>query len=185
MSVYRQLIGVISTVILLLASLWITISIHTDKSTIIKQLQIQAQSGATSLAISMTEVIKQNDRSRLGALFNAVSDLGYYQQIYFIDNNDNRLIERSFSIDKPEVPSLFIETIDLPPIEARAAVSAGWTRIGDVVVIMSLRDSYEQLWQSTLRKTLWSFAMAIVGILLTSLIIRLRLKAVQRPNSRH
>ena len=45
MSLYRQLIGVISAVILLLVSLWIIISIHSDKSTLIKQMQTQAQNG--------------------------------------------------------------------------------------------------------------------------------------------
>ena len=90
MSVYRQLISTVSAVILLLVSLWLVISVHTDRSTIIKQMHVQAQSGATSLAISMTEVLKKNDRSRLGVLFNAVSDLGYYQKIYFIDLNNDR-----------------------------------------------------------------------------------------------
>ena len=58
MSVYRQLIAVISTVILLLVSLWTAISIHrqgdndrTDAG--------PGRSGATSLAISMTEVLRK------------------------------------------------------------------------------------------------------------------------------
>jgi len=180
MSVYRQLISTVSAVILLLVSLWLVISVHTDRSTIIKQMHVQAQSGATSLAISMTEVLKKNDRSRLGVLFNAVSDLGYYQKIYFIDLNNDRLIERSFSLETPQVPDLFIKAVALPPIEARAAVSSGWSRIGDVVVVISLRESYEQLWQATLQKSLWSLSMSLVAILLITFIIRLRLRAAQR-----
>jgi hypothetical protein len=103
----------------------------------------------------MTEVLKKNDRSRLGVLFNAVSDLGYYQKIYFVDLDNNRLIERSFSTETPQVPNLFIRAVALPSVEARAAVSSGWSRIGDVVVVISLRESYQQLWQATLQKTLW------------------------------
>ena len=184
MSLYRQLIGVISAVILLLASLWIVISIHSDKSTLIKQMQIQAQSGATSLAISMTEVLKKKDRSRLGVLFNAVSDLGYYQKIYFIDLDNSRLIERTFSIENPQVPDFFIRAVDLPPIEARAAVSSGWSRIGDLVVVISLRQGYEQLWQATLQKAIWSLSMSLAAIVLITVIIRLRLQAAQRPKTR-
>jgi hypothetical protein len=184
MSVYRQLISVISAVILLLVSLWIIIGIHTDKTTMIRQMQVQAQSGATSLAISMTEVLNKNDRSRLGVLFNAVSDLGYYQKIYFIDLDNNRLIERSFSVETPQVPDFFIQFIQLPSIEARAAVSSGWSRIGEVVVVISLRESYEQLWQATLQKTIWSLSMSLVAILLITIIIRLRLRAAQRSHSR-
>ncbi|MGB0449689.1 MAG: LapD/MoxY N-terminal periplasmic domain-containing protein [Porticoccaceae bacterium] len=181
MSLYRQLIGAISAVILLLVSLWIIVSIYTDKSTLIRQMQVQAQSGATSLAISMTEVLKKNDRSRLGVLFNAVSDLGYYQKIYFVDLENNRLIERAFSLETPRVPEFFIKAVDLPPIEARAAVSSGWSRIGDVVVVVSLRQSYEQLWQATLKKAIWSLSMSLAAILLITIIIKLRLRAAQRP----
>ena len=180
MSVYRQLVSAISAVILLLVSTWIALMVHADRSTMIKQMHVQAQSGATSLAISMTEVLKKNDRSRLGILFNAVSDLGYYQKIYFVDLDNERLIERSFSLENPQVPDLFIRIIALPPVEARAAVSSGWSRIGDVVVVISLRESYEQLWQATLQKALWSLAMSAVAILLTAIIIRLRLRAAQR-----
>ena len=184
MSLYRQLIGVISAVILLLASLWIIISIHSDKSTLIKQMQIQAQSGATSLAISMTEVLKKNDPSRLEVLFNAVSDLGDYQKIYFVDLDNSRLIERAFSTETPQAPKFFIKAIALPSIEARAAVSSGWSRIGDVVVVVSLRQGYEQLWQATVQKAIWSLSMSLVAILLITVIIRLRLQAAQRPKTR-
>lgn len=183
MSVYRQLISVISAVIFLLVSMWIAVSFHTDRSTMIKQMHVQAQSGATSLAISMTEVLKKNDRSRLGVLFNAVSDLGYYQKIYFVDLDNNRLIERSFSTETPQVPNLFIRAVALPSVEARAAVSSGWSRIGDVVVVISLRESYQQLWKATLQKTLWSLSMSLVAILLITIIIRLRLRAAQRSNT--
>jgi len=184
MSLYRQMIGLISVVILLLVSLWMVISIHSDKSTLIKQMQIKAQSGATSLAISMTEVLKKNDRSRLAVLFNAVADLGDYQKIYFVDLDNSRLIERAFSLETPQVPVFFIRAIALPPIEARAAVSSGWSRIGDVVVVVNLRQSYELLWQATVQKTIWSLSMSLVAILLISVIIRLRLRAAQQPKSR-
>jgi len=185
MSVYRQLISLISAVILLLVSLWIIISINIDKSTLIKQMHIQAQNGATSLAISMTEVLKKNDRTRLDVLFNAVSDLGYYQKIYFADLDNNRFIERAFSSETPLVPDLFIRAITLPPIEARASVSSGWSRIGNVVVVVNLRQSYEQLWQATLQKAIWSLSMSLMAILLITIIIRLRLRAAQRPETRH
>ena len=184
MSLYRQLISVISAVIFLLVSLWMMISVHGDRSIMINQLQVQAQSGATSLAISMTEVMAKTDRSRLGVLFNAVSDLGYYQTIYFVDLDNNRLLERSFSVENPEVPALFVRIVALPPIEARAAVSSGWTRVGDAVVIMSLRQTYEQLWQASLEKALWCLSMSLAAILIATIIIRLRLRAAQRSRSR-
>jgi hypothetical protein len=184
MSVYRQLTGLISAVILLLVSAWIIISLHSDKSVLIKQSRLQAQNGATSLAISMTEVLKINDPTRLGILFNAVSDLGYYQKIYFIDLDNNRLIERAFSIETPQVPNFFIRAIALPRIEARATVSSGWTRIGDIVVEVNLRQSYEQLWQVTRHKAIWSLSMSMIAILMIIVIIRLRLRAAQRTQLR-
>ena len=181
MSLYRQLISVVSTVIFLLVSLWTVVSIHTYRSILIEQLEMQAQSGATSLAISMTEVLAKSDSSRLGVLFNAVSDLGYYQKIYFIDLDNKRLLERSFPEENPDVPDLFIRVIALPTIEAHAAVSFGWKRIGNVVVILSLRESYRQLWQASLKKAIWGLSLSLGAVLILTLIIRLRLRAAQRP----
>lgn len=129
----------------------------------------------------MTEVLKGNDRSRLNVLFNAVFDLGCYQKIYFVNLDNNKLIERTLSAEAAKVPELFINILDLPSTEASAAVNAGWRRIGDVVVVMSADEKYRQLWQSTLCKAIWNFSSAIVAILLTTLLIRLRLKAAQRP----
>ena len=180
MSIYRQLIAVISTVILLLATLWTAISIQVDRATMIQQMQTQARGGATSLAISMTEVIKENDRSRLNVLFNAVFDLGYYQKIYFVDLENNKLIERTLSSEASKMPDFFAGILDLPPAEASAAVNSGWRKIGDVIVVMSTDEKYLQLWQSSLHKALWNFSSAVGAILLTTLIIRLRLKSAQR-----
>lgn len=180
MSVYRQLTCLISAVILLQAGLWLAISIHIDRSTLIRQIHHQAQNGATSLAISMTEVLNTNDRARLDILYNAAADLGHYQKIYFVDLNDNRLIERAFSSETPQVPGFFSRAVDLPRVEAQASVFSGWSKIGNVVVVVSLRHSYEQLWQATLQKVIWSLSISLAAILLLSMIIKLRLRAAQR-----
>jgi hypothetical protein len=180
MSVYRQLTCLISTVILLQVALWLVICIYIDKATLIRQIDKQAQNGATALAISMTEVLKTNDRARLDVLYNAASDLGHYQNIYFVDLDNNRLIERGFSFETPQVPDFFIRAVDLPHIEAQASVSSGWSKIGNVGVVMSLRQSYEQLWQATLQKAIWSLSISLVAILLMSVFIKLRLRAAQR-----
>ena len=184
MSVYRQLIIVISTVILLLVLLWTAIGIQVNRNSMIEQMEVQARGGATSLAIAMTEVLKENDRSRLNLLFNAVFDLGFYQQIYFVDLDNNKLIERTLAKKNPRAPQLFIQLLKLPNVEASAAVNSGWRRIGDVVVVMESEEKYHQLWQSSLRKGLWNLSAAAVAILLTAPIIRLRLKSAQRSGKR-
>ena len=83
MSVYRQLIAVISGVIIVLTSLWMLVNIYADRTLMIQQVETRAQSGATALAISITEVLASKNSSRLDTLFNAVADLGDYEKIYF------------------------------------------------------------------------------------------------------
>jgi len=51
-------------------------------------------------------------------------------------------------------------------------------------VVVNLRQSYEQLWQVTVQKAIWSLSMSLMAILLITVIIRLRLRAAQRPKSR-
>ena len=180
MSVYRQLIGLVSVVIMVIASLWLSISFYTDRSIVIDNMRTLAQSGATALAISMADIVAKNDQSKLSVLFDAVADLSPYRKLYFVDLDDNRLIERSFSKQAADVPELFQRVINLPTIEAYASVSAGWTKLGNVAVTIDPQKAYQQLWNTLITKLIWSLSITLGGMIVTVILIRSRLRAAQR-----
>jgi hypothetical protein len=180
MSVYRQLIAVISGVIIVLTSLWMLVNIYADRTLMIQQVETRAQSGATALAISITEVLASKNSRRLDTLFNAVADLGDYEKIYFHDLRGDPVIRRGFSAAKPAVPDLFMQLIALPSVERTAIVSSGWTKLGDAGVVINNQRPYETLWASALHTFKWGGALAFLGISLSILFIHGRLRAAQR-----
>ena len=180
MSVYRQLIAVISGVIIVLTSLWMLVNIYADRTLMIQQVETRAQSGATALAISITEVLASKNSSRLDTLFNAVADLGDYEKIYFHDLRGDPVIRRGFSAAKPAVHDLFMQLIALPSVERTAIVSSGWTKLGYAGVVINNQRPYETLWASALHTFKWGGALAFLGISLSILFIHGRLQAAQR-----
>ena len=185
MSLYRQLIGIVTVVISALTVLWLATSIHAARSMVIDNMQLLAQNGATSLAISMADIVPDivthQEQGRLSVLFDAVAHLGPYSKLYFVDLDDNRLIERSFSTQLGNVPKSFQRLIDLPNVEARASVSAGWTKLGNITVTLDPQPAYQQLWQILLQKLIWSLAIALSGITSAIILIRSLLQAAQWP----
>ena len=179
MSVYRQLISLVSVIIMVTNLLWLAISLYTDRSIVIDNMRILARNGATSLAISMADIVIINDQSKLSILFDAVADLGPYRKLYFIDLDNTRLIERSFSTQAVDVPELFQRLVDLPTIEARAGVSEGWTKLGNVAVTIDPQLAYEKLWATLMTKLIWSLSITLSGMVASVVLIRSRLRAAQ------
>ena len=181
MSLYRQLISIVTVVISALTVLWLATSIYAARSMVIDNMQLLAQNGATSLAISMADIVANHEQGRLSVLFDAVAHLGPYSKLYFVDLEDTRLIERSFSTQQDHVPESFLRLIDLPTVEARASVSAGWTKLGNISVTLDPQPAYRQLWQTVLKKLIWSLAIALSGITSAIILIRSLLQAARWP----
>lgn len=181
MNLYSKLISTVSLVIMTMAFLWLAMDTYTTRSMVIDNMQALAKNGATSLAISMDDIVANNEQTRLSVLFDAMAHLGPYSRLYFVDLNDNRLIERSFSNQATGVPDLFQRLIQLPVVEARATVSAGWTKLGHVAVRIQPQQAYLQLWHALLQKLVWNLAIALAGIIGAIILIRSLLLLAQQP----
>jgi hypothetical protein len=180
-SLYHQLISTVSIMIMALALTWLAIGTYIARSMVIDNMQALAQNGATSLAISMDDIVANNVPTQVSVLFDAVAHLGPYSKVYFVDLEDNRLIERSFSNQVTGVPESFQRLIQLPTIEARVSVSADWTKLGYIAVTIDPQQAYQQLWHTILQKLAWNLAIALTGIIGAIILIRSILLSAQRP----
>lgn len=162
MTLFRQLLVLIISVVVVLSAGSFLLSSYNTKVLVEEQMRVHAQDTATSLAISITQAVTENDQARLDTLFNAVSDLGYYKEVYFLDLENTRVIERVFPVDIQGVPEFFVGLVNLPKIEGRAEVSSGWLRLGDVVVVSHPGQAYRQMWQVITGQFLWYFAVLVM-----------------------
>ncbi len=161
MTFFRQLILALLVLFIVLYAGNIAVSLHNNKLLVSQQMQVHAQDTATSLGLSMTLAAQSQDIATLDTMFNAVSDSGYFQRIYFTDLRNNIVIDREFPVSIEGIPQWFVSAIELPVPTGKALVGSGWTQLGELTVVSHPGQAYQKLWQTTTTQLLW-FALVTV-----------------------
>lgn len=162
MTLFRQLILAILGLLLLLYAGNVVVSMFNARTLVQQQMAVHAQDTATSLGLSMTQAAQEKDIASLETLFNAISDSGFYQRIYFRDLDDKVVIDRTFAVAIEGVPDWFVSFMDLPSPEGKAEVAAGWARLGEVAVVSHPGQAYRQLWQVVVEQLAWFALISVV-----------------------
>ncbi|MEN8108531.1 MAG: EAL domain-containing protein [Pseudomonadota bacterium] len=183
MTLYRQLILIVS--ILFITGFIGTISISTAnlRHFIDEQLTSHAQDTATSLGLSLSAAMQSNDLPVMDAMIDAIFDRGYYRYIAVIDVDGTTLAERSNPVRLGNVPAWFVNNITLETPTAEALVMSSWKQAGTVQVSSHPGYAYRELWQNTM-DTFWMFFLtALTVMLLGLLVIRVLLRPLQGMES--
>ena len=180
MTLFRQLIIAIITLFVILYSVDLGMGIYQSRQLVEQQMKVHAQDTATSLAFSMSQAAAENDLATLDAVFNAISDSGYYQQIYFTNLDSNIVIDRTFPIQVEGVPGWFVSLVKIAPHEGRAEVSSGWTRLGELTVVSHPGQFYLRLWEQNKKQLLWFSLVALCVCVLSAIALGLILRPLAR-----
>ncbi len=162
MTLFRQLILATLGLLVLLYAGNVVVSMFNARTLVQQQMAVHAQDTATSLGLSMTQAAQDKDVASLETLFNAISDSGFYQRIYFRDLDDKVVIDRTFAVDIEGVPDWFVNVMALPSPEGKAEVAAGWARLGEVVVVSHPGQAYRQLWKVVTEQLAWFALISLV-----------------------
>ncbi|MEZ5483452.1 MAG: EAL domain-containing protein [Porticoccaceae bacterium] len=165
MTLFRQLIVAVLALFLVLYAGNVVVSLHNTQLLVSEQMRVHAQDTATSLGLSMTQAARDNDVATLDTLFNAISDSGYFQRVFFTDLSGEVVIDRTFPVAIESVPDWFIHFVELAHSEGKASVTSGWIQLGEVTVISHPGQAYLKLWQATLTQLGW-FALVTVMVCL-------------------
>lgn len=155
MTLSKQLILAVLAALVLLYFGTLAVSFGNARLLVEEQMQVHAQDGATSIALSMTQAAAGEDKATLETLLNAVSDSGFYQRIYFQDMAGNQTLERVFSVSIDGVPAWFVNAVEIPNYQGVAEVSSGWVRLGTLHVVSHPGQAYQHLWQVLVRQLVW------------------------------
>lgn len=180
MTLYRQLlIFTLLLIFLLFAGTWFA-KLSSTRTFLLDQLESHAQDTATSLGLSISPYVAQDDMASVETMFNAVFDRGYYSTIKFVDMQDTPLVDRALQVASEGVPQWFIHIVALPTPRATAMVHSGWTQAGEVIVESHPGYAYRTLWQTVVRTTIWFVITGIVVIIGGGLGLRMLLKPLAR-----
>jgi len=149
MTLLRQLMMVVLLIFILLFSANFILTVLGSRDYLEAQMRVHAEDTATSLGLSMTTALGQKDNTNLELLASAVFDRGYYSNISLIDLDDKLLISRTNSIVIDDVPTWFIELINLPTPAGTSEITNGWTRLGKLTVVAHPGNAYRDLWRIT------------------------------------
>ncbi|MFT7245576.1 MAG: diguanylate cyclase (GGDEF)-like protein [Candidatus Azotimanducaceae bacterium] len=182
MTLLRQLMMVVLLIFIVLFSTNFILTVLGSRGYLEEQMRVHAEDTATSLGLSMTTALAQQDNANLELLTAAVFDRGYYSSISLIDIDGKTLINRSNPIVIDDVPAWFIELINLPTPAGSSEINRGWTRLGKLSVVAHPGNAYRDLWRVT-SEFFYLFSFIVIlsyGVLgvMVSLVMR-PLRAVE------
>jgi len=165
MTLRAQLNGVIISVLMMsfIGSVWI--NVFNTQHFLNSQLASHAQDTATSLGLSLSDPIFNEETIVVEATINAIFDRGFYHHITLESVDGEVLYKREITNQPEQVPHWFIELFSLNAPEQKTMIDTGWT-IGGVLKVQSHTGiAHAQLWKSAnniTHATLFIFILALL-----------------------
>ncbi len=141
-----------------------------------RQLNINAEDAARSLAISMNTALRENDQASLETLLNAMFDGGDYQSIRVFSVNGRLLIEKKAESHLSDVPGWFKGLIDFTSVTAESEVTDGWQQYGRIFVEPNSEKSYGKLWSITRKMVVWVIILMAAALVMIVFFMKALLK---------
>jgi len=176
MRLSRQLILLISLLLILVFIGTLTITVHNTRDYLVTQMQSHAQDTATSLGLSLAPVIGANDQAMMNSMVDAIFDRGYYRDITIRDMSGKTLLQRTRKVEFHGVPAWFVRALPLRTPEARSTITSGWRQVATVEVRSHPGYAYRELWGTTTHTAGWLLALGLAAVVIVIVIVRFVLK---------
>ncbi len=180
MTLYRQLLVFTLTLsFILFAGVWLD-KLQSTRTFLTKQLASHAQDTATSLGLSLSPFVAQQDFATVETMLNAIFDRGYYRSIRITDIHNSILIQRTLDIAIQGVPTWFVSLIPLATPSSDALIMDGWKKAGSVHVESHPGYAYQTLWKTTKLITVYFLLTGVIVFILGGIGIHILLRPLHR-----
>jgi len=179
MTLSRQLVTLLAVLLLLVFVGTFFISVQNARTYLEVQLESHAQDAATSLGLSISPHMVDDDLVTVARMVDAIFDRGYYQFIKLEDIQGEVLINRELSVQVKDVPAWFIEYLPLKAPKGEALIMAGWRQAGRILIQSHPGFAYRQLWGNVSEIFGWFLASALFVIGLGLLLLRVVLSPLK------
>ena len=146
MSLFKQVSILLSIVFVILFVLIVSISFHEMKESAQKSLYQNVQNSVSNISLSITNA--NADISTIKTVLSASFDNGNYEKILFKDLDEKILYERINKEEflEKEIPSWFLNFVNIEEVSASSTLSKGWTVIGSIEIYANRDILYSQLY---------------------------------------
>ncbi len=164
MTLFKQVALLVSLVFMLLVVVTTIADYRRTGEFIETQLQSVAQDMATTLGVTISNSINDDDKATLETLFNAVFDSGYYSQIELVASDGATIHKKQQYLQSEGVPHWFIALIPLEPATGTTQVMKGWMPMGQLSVTLHPGLSYRMMYESLQATLLWFCVLFCIGL---------------------
>jgi len=180
MTLYKQIVFVIVLLSVLILAGTIVINVHNTRDYLQTQLESHAQDTATSLGLSLSPQMANNDIATMISMVDAIFDRGDYENITLRRIDGEEISTRNIKVTIEGVPQWLFDWVELNAPEANAIIMSGWNQAGEVYVKSHPGFAYQTLWQ-TIQNMLWWFTgLTVVLLFLAGIAVRMLLRPLER-----
>ncbi|MEW8043742.1 MAG: EAL domain-containing protein, partial [gamma proteobacterium symbiont of Phacoides pectinatus] len=170
MTLSKQLIVLIATLLLVVFAGTFLISVQNTRAYLQNQLESHAQDAATSLGLSISSHLGDGDLAVVTSMTDAIFGRGFYRMVRVEDMQGKPLVDRILPVRIDGVPDWFIERLPLVTPVGEAVVMSGWVQAGVVKVRSHPGYAYDQLWKNA-EETFWWFVSSAAMMLLAGIAL--------------
>lgn len=183
MTLSRQIILSSLIVLLCLFTGMISFVISNTQSFLNQQLASHSQDTATALGLTLTTIMKNQDKVTASRVVDAIWDRGYYKTIIVETNDGKPIVERHQNVKFYDVPQWFIKNLPLETPEKEALIMDGWNRVGKVKIESNPGFAYQQIWLTFKESIQWLLLTVVLAMILGSGLLYIILRPLRAITS--
>lgn len=179
MTLSKQLVVLVVALLLMVFAGTFLISVHNTRDYLQRQMESHAQDAATSLGLSISPSLADEDIAMVTSMTDAIFDRGFYRSIRIEDMTGKPLVDRILPVQTEGVPDWFISSLPLETPAGESTLMAGWVQAGVVRVMSHPGFAYTQLWQTAVGTFRWFLFSAVVILFIGILVLKKVLKPLK------
>lgn len=179
MSLSKQLLLLISLIFFIVFSVNFVLSMNNIRSYLEVESEIHVQDTATSLGLSISPYMSNEDDPIIRTMMNAIFDMGYYKEMTLVDVDGKTLVTLTNGEEVAGVPSWLISLVPMKVATAVSEISSGWNISGTLSVTTNPDYGYLKLYEQGKTTLTFSLIIFLIAISLLALTLRFTLRPLR------
>ena len=134
MSLHRQMVLLITGLLLVLLAGICYLSVRNSRDYLEMQMHSHAQDTATSLGLSLSKPLGQDDLAMVQTMVDAIFDRGDFAEIVLRTPDGDVITRRTMEAPPNQIPQWFVDWLEINPMPGISEITESWRRVGEVRV---------------------------------------------------
>ncbi len=179
MSLSKQLLILLTLLFFIIFSVSFVLSVGNIKNYLEVESEFHVQDTATSLGLSLSPHISDENDPIIRTMMNAIFDMGYYKEMRLVDVDGEELVVLENTEQMEGVPDWLINLFPMQVATATTEISSGWNISGTLYVTANPGYGYLKLYEQAKATFTYSILIFIASLLLLVTILRLTLQPLK------